>query len=48
VPPTKPMTRARAQVLDFARSLSERFPEHGIEAEVYVTAPGAEIVRLAV
>jgi acetylornithine deacetylase/succinyl-diaminopimelate desuccinylase-like protein len=43
VPPTKPMTRARAQVLDFARSLSERFPEHGIEAEVYVTAPGAEI-----
>ncbi|HEY2935467.1 MAG TPA: M20/M25/M40 family metallo-hydrolase, partial [Gaiellaceae bacterium] len=43
VPPTKPMTRARAQVLDFARSLSEWFPEHGIEAEVYVTAPGAEI-----
>jgi acetylornithine deacetylase len=43
VPPTKPMTRARAQVLDFARSLSERFPEYGIEAEVYVTAPGAEI-----
>jgi acetylornithine deacetylase len=43
VPPTKPMTRARTQVLDFARSLSERFPEYGIEAEVYVTAPGAEI-----
>jgi acetylornithine deacetylase/succinyl-diaminopimelate desuccinylase-like protein len=37
------MTRARAQVLEWARGLRERFPEHGIEAEVYVTAPGAEI-----
>jgi acetylornithine deacetylase len=43
VPPTKPMPRARAQVLEWARGLRERFPEHGIEAEVYVTAPGAEI-----
>ncbi len=25
------------------RGLDERFPEHGIEGEVYVTAPGAEI-----
>jgi acetylornithine deacetylase/succinyl-diaminopimelate desuccinylase-like protein len=25
------------------RALAERFPEHGIEGEVYVTAPGAEI-----
>ena len=26
-----------------ARGLAERFPDYGIEAEVYVTAPGAEI-----
>ena len=25
------------------RGLAERFPDHGIEGEVYVTAPGAEI-----
>jgi len=43
VPPTKEMTAARAQVIDLVRSLRERFPEHGIEGEVYVTAPGAEI-----
>jgi acetylornithine deacetylase/succinyl-diaminopimelate desuccinylase-like protein len=43
VPPTKEMAVARAQVLDMVRGLAERFPEHGIEGEVYVTAPGAEI-----
>jgi len=43
VPPTKPMSVARAQVLDMVRSLRERFPDYGVEAEVYVTAPGAEI-----
>ena len=43
VPPTKEMTVARTQVLDMVRGLAERFPEHGIEGEVYVTAPGAEI-----
>ena len=25
------------------RGLAERFPEYGVEGEVYVTAPGAEI-----
>jgi succinyl-diaminopimelate desuccinylase len=25
------------------RSLQERFPDYGVEGEVYVTAPGAEI-----
>jgi acetylornithine deacetylase/succinyl-diaminopimelate desuccinylase-like protein len=30
-------------VLEFVRSLGVRFPEYGIEGEVYVTAPGAEI-----
>jgi succinyl-diaminopimelate desuccinylase len=43
VPPTKPMGVARREVLDFVRSLAGRFPEYGVEGEVYVTAPGAEI-----
>jgi acetylornithine deacetylase/succinyl-diaminopimelate desuccinylase-like protein len=34
---------ARREVLDWVRSLGERFPEYGIEGEIYVTAPGAEI-----
>jgi acetylornithine deacetylase/succinyl-diaminopimelate desuccinylase-like protein len=38
VPPTKPMAAARTEVLDMVRSLP-----HDAEAEVYVTAPGAEI-----
>jgi acetylornithine deacetylase/succinyl-diaminopimelate desuccinylase-like protein len=43
VPPTKEMGVARREVLEFVRSLGERFPDYGIEGEVYVTAPGAEI-----
>jgi acetylornithine deacetylase len=43
VPPTKPMGVARREVLDVVRSLAERFPDYGIEGEIYVTAPGAEI-----
>jgi acetylornithine deacetylase/succinyl-diaminopimelate desuccinylase-like protein len=43
VPPTKEMGVAKREVLDWVRSLAERFPEYGIEGEVYVTAPGAEI-----
>ena len=43
VPPTKEMAVARREVLDWVRSLGERFPGYGIEGEVYVTAPGAEI-----
>jgi len=43
VPPTLPMARARAELGDFVRGLRERFPDHGIEWEVYVTAPGSEI-----
>ncbi|HXG75823.1 MAG TPA: M20/M25/M40 family metallo-hydrolase [Gaiellaceae bacterium] len=43
VPPTKAMALARREVLDLVRGLRERFPGHGIEGEVYVTAPGAEI-----
>ena len=45
VPPTKEMATARGQVLELVRGLAERFPEHGIEGEVYVTAPGAEIAE---
>ena len=37
VPPDVPMAEARREALEFARSLD------GVEAEVYVTAPGAEI-----
>jgi acetylornithine deacetylase len=43
VPPTKEMALARSEVLAMVRGLAERFPDHGIEGEVYVTAPGAEI-----
>ena len=43
VPPTKPMGVARREVLDMVRGLGERFPDYGVEGEVYVTAPGAEI-----
>ena len=37
VPPSVPMAEARRRALEFARGLD------GVEAEVYVTAPGAEI-----
>jgi acetylornithine deacetylase/succinyl-diaminopimelate desuccinylase-like protein len=43
VPPTKPMGVARREVLDAVRTLAERFPDYGVEGEIYVTAPGAEI-----
>jgi acetylornithine deacetylase len=45
VPPTKPMPVARREVLELVRGLAERFSEYGIEGEVYVTAPGAEIAE---
>jgi acetylornithine deacetylase len=43
VPPTKPMGVARREVLEWVRSVATRFPDYGLEGEVYVTAPGAEI-----
>jgi acetylornithine deacetylase len=43
VPPTMPMAQARREVLEMVRGLENRFPDWGIESEVYVTAPGAEI-----
>jgi len=45
VPPTKEMATARGEVLEMVRGLDERFPDYGIEGEVYVTAPGAEIAQ---
>jgi acetylornithine deacetylase/succinyl-diaminopimelate desuccinylase-like protein len=45
VPPTMAMTEARAAVMELAGDLAERFPDYGIEADVYVTAPGAEIAE---
>ncbi len=43
VPPTKAMAVARGEVLEMVRGLAERFPDFGVEGEVFVTAPGAEI-----
>jgi len=43
VPPTMRMQEARAAFGDLVRELRSRFPEFGIESEVFVTAPGSEI-----
>jgi acetylornithine deacetylase/succinyl-diaminopimelate desuccinylase-like protein len=43
VPPTKEMGVAKREILEWVRALAQRFPDYGIEGEVYVTAPGAEI-----
>jgi acetylornithine deacetylase len=43
VPPNMPMQDARRVFVDLARDLGERHPDWGIDSEVYVTAPGAEI-----
>jgi acetylornithine deacetylase len=45
VPPTMEMTDARAAVMELAGVLERRFPDYGVEADVYVTAPGAEIAE---
>jgi acetylornithine deacetylase len=43
VPPTRSMADARRAVLDLARELEAAHPEWEIDADIYVTAPGAEI-----
>ena len=43
VPPTRPMVDARRAVLDLARELGAAHPDWEVDAEIYVTAPGAEI-----
>ena len=45
VPPTKEMAGARSEVLELVRDLQARFPDYGVEGEVFVTAPGAEIAE---
>ena len=43
VPPTMPMAEARAALAEWVRELQDRYPDYGIDWEIYVTAPGAEI-----
>jgi acetylornithine deacetylase/succinyl-diaminopimelate desuccinylase-like protein len=43
VPPTMPMADAVRRLNEFARGLRAQFPAYGIESEIFVTAPGAEI-----
>lgn len=43
VPPNMNMIEADRSFRDMVRSLGEKFPDHGIDGEVYVTAPGSEI-----
>jgi acetylornithine deacetylase len=43
VPPSLPMAQARRELGDLVRRLRERLPDHALEHEVYVTAPGAEV-----
>src|SRR5205823_7022111 len=43
VPPSLAMAEARRELVDLARRLHARFPEYGVEHEIYVTAPGAQI-----
>jgi acetylornithine deacetylase/succinyl-diaminopimelate desuccinylase-like protein len=45
VPPSMPMTEATASLRELVHDLRARFPEHGIDSEIYVTAPGAEIAE---
>jgi acetylornithine deacetylase len=43
VPPTMRMQDAKRHLTDLVQSLRAKHPDHGIEYEVFVTAPGAEI-----
>lgn len=43
VPPTKPMPAARRDFFAFISSLKGLYPDYGIQGEIYLTAPGADI-----
>jgi acetylornithine deacetylase len=43
VPPTMAMVEAKRELASLVRALRDKHPEGGIEYEVFVTAPGAEI-----
>jgi acetylornithine deacetylase len=45
VPPTKAMSAVRNEVFELIRQLDRRFPDYGLEGEVYVSAPGSEIAE---
>ena len=45
VPPTMPMAQARREVRSLVHELRDRYPDWGIDYEIYVSAPGAEIRR---
>ncbi|MFQ5967429.1 MAG: M20 family metallopeptidase [Acidimicrobiia bacterium] len=43
VPPSLPMVEADRSFRELVRSLEDKFPDYGIEGEVFVTVPGSEI-----
>jgi acetylornithine deacetylase/succinyl-diaminopimelate desuccinylase-like protein len=43
VPPTMRMQDAKRELSDLVRNLRAKHPDYGLEYEVFVTAPGAEI-----
>ncbi|HSI97888.1 MAG TPA: M20/M25/M40 family metallo-hydrolase [Gaiellaceae bacterium] len=43
IPPWMSLAEARREVRQFVQELADRFPEHGIESELFVSVPGAEI-----
>jgi acetylornithine deacetylase len=43
VPPTMRMQDSKRALGDLVRDLREKYPDYGLEYEVFVTAPGAEI-----
>jgi acetylornithine deacetylase/succinyl-diaminopimelate desuccinylase-like protein len=43
VPPTMPMQRARSAAKEWFLELQKKFPQYGLEFEMYVSVPGAEI-----
>jgi acetylornithine deacetylase/succinyl-diaminopimelate desuccinylase-like protein len=45
VPPTKAMSAVRNEVFELIRQLDRRFPDYGLQGEVYVSAPGSEIAE---
>jgi acetylornithine deacetylase/succinyl-diaminopimelate desuccinylase-like protein len=45
VPPTRAMSAVRNEVFELIRQLDRRFPDYGLEGEVYVSAPGSEIAE---
>jgi acetylornithine deacetylase len=45
VPPTMTMAEASGAIFELAGVLERRFPDYGVDADVYLTAPGAEIAE---